>query len=953
MKIRSLNLIALIIIFQSAHLSAQIKNAGISYVRNFTKAAYQYHPKNLTVIQDKHGIMYFANGDGLLEFDGGNWSLLPMPNKSAVISLYKDSKTGRLYVGAQGEFGYVEYDSIGKLRYQSLSKKLPASAGGFGDIWKMSVIDGNIIAVAGNMIMILNQNKSWTILEPKGTFHPAFEIRKKIYVYDEPYGLLELSDNKLKSCKNCEALGNKRVSMMTPIRGNKTLIGTLDGSLFISNGNQIVPWKTTANDFLIQHQIASGVVLSDSAHIAVGTLHNGMIILDENGNTLQHLNSSNGLQNSSILGMFCDNSGNLWLALENGIDFVELNSPFTYYNEQLNLPGAGYTSAVYQGKLYLGTSHGVYYKNWSAYENPLQKNHGFALVENSTGQTWNLNNKYGELLLGHNNGGFAIRNNKAVNITNNRGGWIFLRWEKHPEFILEGCYSSLSVLKQNAKKQWELRNEVQGFRESFRIMEEDDEGNIWLSHPHKGIFKLTIDESLKEFKRTDFYNSAHGLPSDFSVYVSKINGQLVFPTIDGIYRFNNKRQRFEAHPQFQKFFNGKAVSKILEDQHGNIWFVADRKPGILIKRNNDYIIADEQFSKLEGKLITNFEHINPIDDSNVLFGTEDGFVHYDPSKMIKTKLPFLTHIRKVEDSNTGRLISENTFSNETDSTTIKTSLPFDDNELRFTFSCTSYQDLTKNQYQYKLEGFDKNWSTWTDRSQKEYTNLPEGTYTFKVRAKNYNNEINKEAKFNFKIEPPIYRSRTAYFIYGILSLFALGGIVKLISQRKEKQFQEEKLKSAQKIIQLENDKLENEVNFKQRELASLALNITSKNETLEQIKAQLKTAVTNPEGDGRAALNQIIKLIDNTIKLDNNWKKFEFYFDQVHGNFLERLREKYPDLTTSQLKLCAYLRMNLSSKEIATLMNISVAGIEKSRYRLRKKFNIEHDLMLADFIQHI
>jgi ligand-binding sensor domain-containing protein/DNA-binding CsgD family transcriptional regulator len=944
-------LIALSIIFHTTFLSAQVKNIGISYVRNFRKAVYKHHPKNQSIIQDKRGIMYFGNGDGLLAFDGNEWSLLPMPNKSAVISMFLDDHTGRLYVGAQGEFGYASPDSIGLMRYHSISKDLPSSAGGFGDIWKISIIGENLIAVASNMIMILNQNKTWTIIQPQGTFFPGFEIHNKIYVFDEHHGLFELKDNELLPCQGCELFKEKRVALMTPIQGNKSIIGTEDGSLFIYDGKQISPWNTGAKNFLHEHQIETGITLSDSTSIAIGTEHNGFIIIDQTGKTRQSLNSSNGLQNGSILGMYCDSNENLWLGLENGIDFVELNSPFTYYNEQLKLPGAGYTSAVYNNKLYLGTSHGVFYKDWSVYENPLEDNLGFKPVENTTGQTWNLNNKYGELLLGHNSGAFAIRDNKAVNITNFRGGWIFLQWEKHPELLLEGCYSSLFLLERGKNGRWQLRNEVKGFQESFRIMEEDTDGNLWLSHPHKGIFKLTIADNLKEFKSTKFYNSAHGLPSDFNVYVANIDGQLVFPTTDGVYRYNNKNDRFEPHPQFQKFFNGKAVSKLLEDQHGNIWFVAERKPGILLKRNNGYVLADEQFRKLEGKLIPNFEHINPIDNNNVLFGTEDGFIHYDPSRPIKTKIPFYTHIRKVEDTNIGKLISGDAFTQFGDSSEVV--LPYDDNELRFTFSCTSYQDLDKNEYQYRLDGFDKAWSEWTIRTQKEYTNLPEGSYSFIVRAKNYNNEISKGAKFNFRITPPLYRSKTAYLFYGLLLLMALAGVVKIINRQKEQQFKEDKLKSSQKIIQLENDKLENEVNFKQRELASLALNITSKNEMLEQIKAQLKTAISNPEGDGRTALNQIIKLIDNTIKLDNNWKKFEFYFDQVHGNFLERLREKYPDLTNSQLKLCAYLKMNLSSKEIATLMNISVAGIEKSRYRLRKKFNLEHDLMLTDFIKKI
>jgi ligand-binding sensor domain-containing protein/DNA-binding CsgD family transcriptional regulator len=944
-------IITVSIILHSAFLSAQVKNIGIPYVRNFKKAVYKHHPKNLSVIQDKHGIMYFGNGDGLLAFDGTSWNLLPMPNKSTVISMFLDDRTGNIYVGAQGEFGYAAPDSIGVIRYHSLSKNLPPSAGGFGDIWKISVINENLVAVASNMIMILDSNKTWTIIQPKGTFYPGFEIRKKIYVFDEHNGLFELTNNKLLACKGCEILKEKRVVLMTPLPENKTLVGTEDGLLFIYDGREMKIWNTSANDFLRKCQIETGITLSDSSHIAIGTEHNGFIIIDKNGKTLQNLNSSSGLQNGSILGMFCDISGNLWLGLENGIDFVELNSPFTYYNEQLKLPGAGYTSAVYNDKLYLGTSHGVFYKSWSAYDNPLEENEGFKPVQNTTGQTWNLNNKYGELLLGHNNGAFTIRDNKAANITNFRGGWTFLQWGKHPEFILEGCYSSLFLLEKGKSGQWQLRNEVKGFQESFRIMEEDMDGNLWLSHPHKGIFKLTIADNLKEFKSTKFYNAANGLPSDFHDYVANIDGQIVFPTTDGVYRYNNKSDRFEPHLAFQKFFNGKAVSKLQEDAHGNIWFVSENKPGILLKRNNGYVLAEEQFRKLEGKLIPNFEHINPVDDNNVLFGTEDGFIHYDPTRPVRTKIPFYTHITKVEDTNFGKSILGDAFTQLGDSS--KHTLSYDENELRFTFTCTSYQDLDKNEYQYRLDGFDKTWSAWTTRTQKEYTNLPEGNYSFIVRSKNYNNEISKTAKFNFRITPPPYRSKMAYLFYGLLSLLVLGGVIKLINQHKEKQFRDDKLKSSQKIIQLENDKLENEVNFKQRELASLALNITSKNETLEQIKAQLKTAVASTENDSRAALNQIIKLIDNTIKLDNNWKKFEFYFDQVHGNFLERIREKYPDLTNSQLKLCAYLKMNLSSKEIATLMNISVAGIEKSRYRLRKKFNLEHDLMLTDFIKKL
>jgi ligand-binding sensor domain-containing protein/DNA-binding CsgD family transcriptional regulator len=932
----------------------QVKSIGIAYVKNFTKAMYNYHPKNMAVVQDKAGIMYFGNGDGLLQFDGVSWNLLRMPNKSSVISLCVDPLTNRIYIGAQGEFGFATPDSIGNLKYTSLSQKLPKTVMGFGDIWKITIHNGKLTALASNIVMMLQDDKTWTFVQPEGLLYPGFEIRNKIFAYENGKGILQVENGKLIPINDGGLLKNRWVSMMVPFHDKKIIIGTGDGELFIYDGLIVKPWKTSAADFLAKNKIETGLALIDGS-IAIATLDNGLLVIDETGRPLQHINSSRGLQSSSIIKMYCDNNGNLWLALENGIDYIELNSPFTYFNEDVKLFGSGYSSAVYNNKLYLATSHGVYYKDWVDYENPVETASHFKPVENTTGQAWNLNSKYGELLLGHNNGTFTIRDGKADLVDNNNGSWMYLLWEKHPEFLLEGNYSALSILERTPTKQWKYRNSLPHFRESFRIMEEDQSGHIWLSHPHKGVYRLGIAETFDKFDTVRFFNSANGLPSDFNIYVSRVNDKIVFLTEKGVYQYNEKDDRFQPDTQFQKFFEGKPVSKLVEDVHGHIWYVSESRPGKLIKHNDgSYEQSDEQFGKLEGKLVSNFEHINPIDNKNILFGTDKGFVHYDPSRSNKTKIPFYVHIRKVEDINNNQTIigDRNAISN--DSLNVKLiSLSYEQNALQFNFSCTSYQDSEKNRFQYMLEGFDKNWSEWTSRTQKEYTNLPEGKYIFKVRAKNFNNEVCKETSFTFKITPPYYRSHIAYFLYCLLGVFAIAGVVKIINQQKEKQFKQQQLNSEKKIIKLENEKLENEVSFKQRELASLALNITSKNEMLDQIKSQLKSFSNKLPVEDKNELVQIVKLIDNNSKLDNDWKKFEFYFDQVHSNFLKQLREKYPDLTISQMKLCAYLKMNLSTKEIATLMNISVAGIEKSRYRLRRKFNLDHDRMLTDFIQAI
>ena len=892
------------LVVYSSMAVAQVKNIGLPYVRNFTKEMYRHHPRNFAIAQGKTGTMYFGNGDGLLEFDGNNWNILSMPNKSAVISLCVDQADGKIYIGAQGDFGYIVPDSLGNISYVSLSKELPQGTPGFGDIWKISAYEGKIVAIASNMIMMRNPDKTWTIINPKGHFFPAFEVRHKIFVFDSGQGLMEFQDNQLFFLREADILKGKRITVMTPYGDRNIVIGSEDGTLFMYDGVQVNFWKTSAEKFLKQNQVITGLTLPDGS-IVIGTLHNGFLVIDRSGKPLQHINSSKGLQSSSILSMMSDDGGNLWLGLENGIDFVELSSPFTSINERSGLPGTGFAS-VYDGdKLYLGTSHGVYYKDRFAYEDPLSTDSDFKLVENSSGQVWNLDNRFGGLLMGHNNGAFQIRNGKAEEIVSG-GTWMFIRSQKFPDFLMAGGYSALSIFDrvQPVDGPWHFRNILPDFRESFRIMEEDRNGNLWLSHPHKGLYKLMVHDSLKRFTSVKYYNASKGLPSDFSNYVSKIDTTVVFLTEKGIYRFNEQLDSFEPDPVFAKFFDGKAVTKLVQDGRGSVWFVADHRPGLLTKEADGYKLSDEQFGKLEGKLVANFEHIDPIDDSNVLFGTEEGFVHYDPSRHQKKKIPFFVHVRKVEDSNTEKLIWGNSDYARAEGLT----LPYERNALRFTFSCTSYRDSEKNRYQYMLAGFDKGWSEWTSRTQKEYTNLPEGRYTFKVRARNDNHELSeKEATFIFRIAPPWYRTPTAYFIYAILSVLALAGTVKLIYRQKERQLRQEKLKSERKIIKLENEKLENEVTYKQRELASLALNITSKNEILDQIKTQVKLVSSGMDDQGRAALSQIIKLIDNNIRLDNDWKKFEFYFDQVHSDFLKLLRENYPDLTISQLKLCAFI----------------------------------------------
>ena len=176
-------------------------------------------------------------------------------------------------------------------------------------------------------------------------------------------------------------------------------------------------------------------------------------------------------------------------------------------------------------------------------------------------------------------------------------------------------------------------------------------------------------------------------------------------------------------------------------------------------------------------------------------------------------------------------------------------------------------------------------------------------------------------------------------------------------QEREEVFMAENKEKEKEIIALKNQKLQYELRHKSQELASSTMNVIRKNEILSEISQKIEKIVSDLSNkDELVSTKKHLQKIQQDIKLnierDDNWKKFEENFDMIYENYLKRLKEKYPSLTVSDKKLCAYLKMGLSSKDIAPLLDMSFRGVEMSRYRLRKKLNLTRDDNLSDFTQN-
>jgi DNA-binding CsgD family transcriptional regulator len=948
----------------------QAQPAGISspFVTNFTRSDYHAGTQNWSIQQDNSGLIYTGNNKGLLEFDGTYWQTYTLPNRTIVRSLAFGDED-RLYIGGQNEIGYLSYSDQGNRTYTSLNPLIPKNVLGFEDIWKIIPTPEGIFFCSEEVVFHYENEQLTPIFPPGERFENFFSCQGELLFQDKSLGLYIYDKGQLSRIEQSEIFNNSRIIAILSTAKSEQLIITSSDGYFIRKEEGIQPWLNSSTAFIKQYQAYCAISLS-SGRMAIGTAQNGLLIIDRQGNPLSHINQDKGLQNNTVLSMCEDRHKNLWLGLDNGIDYVEINSPFSTV---LNSNETGYTSIIHDGYLYLGTNQGLFYTPWNESSPPFEKA-TFKLVDNTLGQVWNINKLGDEIIICQHKGASYLRNNKVVPFSSEAGAWKFMELNAHPGYAIEGTYSGLYLYKKqatnNLDSDWRLVRRLEGFDESARVFEEDEQGQIWISHAYKGLFRVKLTDQLDGIEKIDAYTTEQGLPNNLFINVAKIRGKLLFTTTKGVYEYSQQNNRFQPYDAFNDIFGKERnVHRLLEDESGDIWFSVDKDFGIL--KIQDVGVSTklevEYFNQIQDDLVDGFEHIYAYDGENVFIGTEKGFIHYNPNQQKNTDFPFDILIRKVTSITEGDSVLW--WGNETPDEA--PSFHHQANDFRFDYSAPYYEEIQYLEYRYMLEGFEDEWSEWSPKTEKEYTNLTHGSYQFRVQARNAYGQLSNEANYSFILEKPWYLStyaKTGYLLsFILLSLSLIRYIAKREKRKtealkkeqrehlltKEAQFKKEVEKSEGEIIRLKNERLQADIQHKNSQLASATMHLVQKNEIMVKIKNDLKHLMAEASPAFKKKIEQITRTIEADSHLDNNWEQFELYFDQVHENFFKRLRQQYPELTPKDQKLCAYLRMNLSTKEIAPLLNISVRGVEISRYRLRKKLDLDSDTNLISFMMEV
>ncbi len=831
--------------------SQTISETGLPYIQNYTSIDYNAFDQNWGATQDSLGIMYFANGDGVLTYNGVSWDLIQLPNKATVFALTTGNK-GKIYVGAIDELGYLEPNSKGVLAYTSLLLKLPKKLHDFSEIRTICVAKDGLFFNSKKYIFKWDGVKFQFWKNSGDSF--MFSVNNIIFKRFKDKGLMSFKNNQFKLVSNGEFFANTKIYSILQFNKNEFLIVTAN-KLFVFNGKEHKELKTNVPQFFTDNFLYTGVVLNDGS-FALGSFYKGILVLDKNGQKKVVLSQKGLLNTNGVLGLFQDKSGLLWASLNSGIAKIEYPSPFSFFNKYNNAPDLVFDIQRYQGKLFVGSPEGLFYL-----ENQKNSNNSlFVKVKGDFGGIWDLILFQDKMLIGSTFGVYEIDKNGNLNKLIDIKVSSFYQSKIDSNRVFIGAESGLiSMYYKNHKLEFEHKfKEINTFVD--KIVEKDN-GNLWLGVDKNEMIRVSFN-SISDARnlinpKVRRFTPKDGLPDDIGKpYI--IEDNIYIASDDEVYKFDSKAQKFlNDKSLFRKLgAESKKVKINYVDDNNRIWLLeydGDKRIDQLIAfKEND---GTYTLNKLKEERIIDlrkYDLLAEFNDSIIWYKGKHGIIRHDLKiKQNKSKKSSNTIISKVLYKNDSLLYGGFGFN-------IKPELPFKNNQFRFEYSSPNFYEESKNQFQYKLEGFDKDWSSWTLETKKDYTNIPEGNYNFKVRSKNVYGHIGKDDSYSFSILPPWYRSLLAYLIYGLGAI----SLIVLISRWRSKKLKEE------------NADLENLIKERTLEIHhknELLMHQTEKLVQINDAKTELYSNITH---EFRTPITVILGMAD-TLKENVKDKKFK------------------------------------------------------------------------------
>lgn len=888
----------------------------LPFVENYNKSDYQGDNQIWSVAQGNDAAMYFANNYYLLRYDGVKWEKYSLPNKTIIRSVMVDGD--RIYTGSYKEFGYW-FRKNGKMYYVSISNKSNVFDDSDNEeIWKIFKFKNEIYFQSFNGVFLYDGK---IIKENKFPFLVSycFEVDNQLLVASVEKGIYKMNGSGFEKIEGWSILENNVIHAIEKHQ-NKTYIFTKKNGVYVEENGVLSAWNNPLNTILKTANINVAKFIKNNKLI-IGTANKGVYIFDLNSGSYKNINRNNVLMNNSILSIGQDKENDLWLGLDNGIAHIEVNSPISIFYDNSGILGSVY-SVVSTPKGYLmASNHGVF-----KYEDKQ-----LSLIPNTQGQAWNIskiNNKY---LIGHNEGTFVYDNGLFYKSSPINGGWNLTKSSINNSY-LQATYSGV-IIYNNATdlKQYIVINKI---LKPIKYVAQNRKNEIWAADNNRGLYRIQYNDAY-ETTNVENVTQRSKIANDFGVKIFEFRNEILFLINKSWYTYNSISNKLEANELFNANF--KNISNIVSIDENHFLVLQEGLLYHIYAHDNKFIRTIIQEKYYKGKIINDNLKVFK-NKENYLLNLDDGFISLQLKYANKKK------------SN----ISVEAF---VDNTLVKNKAKIKYNsELRIHVISGVFGATRPNLF-YKINGTKE--FIPVNEGLIVLNNLNSGSHEITIYLHDGLN-YDKISNFQFIVAKPWYFSFwmiALYFIIigVILYLYYKWNNLRYIQKMK---LQEEELKHQKKILEMEL-KAENELNSqeyekhileleiqsKSSEVAGKSLSIAKQSEMIEKIQGILDT-----ETDFNKLKSEIKKAIKINSVNKHEWETFETNLNQIHNAFIVNLSKKYPNLTPKDIKLCIYLKMNLSSKEIAPMMNISFRGVELQRYRLRKKLNLVQDENLSKFL---
>lgn len=936
MKKQFLWLVMLIFCLCPMMTKAQIFMPIISYYNSFT---YHYGMQNWCCTQDDRGIMYFANNNGVLSYDGYSWRTIALPSKGLVRSILADGD--RIYVGSYTDFGYFVRDEWGKMVYHSLWPQKYQSHN--DEIWNIvKGADGHIYFQSFCSYFVYDGKKVTPYYNSDKLPLWFFKAGGQLYAQLVSNGLCKVNQVLYPPILHRSTYGNDHVMGLHQLSKGKFLLATNKNGLFIYDGKEVIPVHTDV-DAQLRQALINRTTMLDKHTLVVGTIKSGIFAIDLNTcKVLWHYSMANGLGNNTVLNLLVDKTGNLWAALDNGIALIHTGLPLSV----MKLEGIGmvYDIATQGSNMYIATNQSVW-----RYD---MKEHHISQVNGCEGQNWYVSRFDNQVFAGNNLSTKSLIGDQSVSIYGDNLGSTMMREYQHygQHALIESSYTSFRIYLRDGDK-WRFAWTVKGLSAPIREIEIDNQGVIWAAHMSKGLYRLELSKDMRRFERMNFYSSLpHSKGEAF--HVMTIMGRVVFSYGGRLFTYDDIRKQILPYYGCGRLSDMGIVSSAFLDKK-TFWLLNSDGYWLMHSGSKEnlpvFFISNSSF----GQECNIYGHSMYVSGRATYFFLNDGIGRYLGTGAEMGKKPACYQASFCEVTTKDR-----------DNVAHQLPVVSDGKvkawgNIRFRVSFPNY-DNDKLQFCYTLKGGGNTLTESSYSPEMVYSNFGFGDYELTVVVKNLKGDIiGKPLVYSFSFPTPFLLSWWAWLMYLLLLSALVYGFIrwrtnKIIRRNKkiaEKELMEQKMKSLEQeriIAEQQKQLLENELALKGKDVASMAFDMVAMNNSISEAKETLLEGMRK----GTITTKNASKLLLQMKSGDNDlfWNTFQNNFDLIHKKFFRSLREKYPDLTSNDLKVCALLRLNLNTKDIANFTHLTIRGVEGARYRLRKKLGIPTDKSLTDFL---